>query len=877
MPDIPHIPLREFFRLFAPTYVLGTTYTISLAFFEGLVFPEINRTHLRRCLLLCDKVGFQRATVEASAVRSAAREYMALVAPAPSSFHPKVWLIVGDDRAAVLVGSGNLTQSGFMDNLELFDVVQLEARGPHKSVALDLAQFLAGLRSMWSGLDGRQLLALDTLDEMRRALVALAERMPDEPPMPDLRFMHSFAAPLANQLAALGPQRALSVAAPYFGGSTAGLQLLLDRLPADRVNVFPAVHRGMELDVSLGDLSALPHVTVQPLLVPREDAFAHLKIYGFASDDRHWLFTTSANCTVAALAGGNVEAGLLRRVEPTVLDRYFTPASSKTLPTAVRNDPLQHGDSWLPFWASDRGDAIELVSNPGPALPLHDVRVMVRAGDASRSTQLPGLFAQRNVDRLAWSLFPLPRDRSTKPALLSIRAVSAHGLAVYGESLIDHPLLLSSEPGHRSAWRAALALLEGEGLPESADLASIFHLVQGVFDTPAPHSTASGFGAEPATPRERAVLNDRLAIWPPISDGDVFGTVAGTAQIHDLRWFQKILAEFLNPLRAGHEPGPVTTDDETGEGRQEVRLPPRLTQSLWRQAATSFEQLQTRLHSMQATRELAPKIWPVATAVFLLAMIVRRRLRRHGDATVELATPFHFIRDFVRLLFVEREQPEDFIPPYGSRYTSPIYPALAPDLAETFDVRPSDDLADIALVVFAAWQAEEARVQRSAPINPWLCFRDLAPNVVARATHDRSVLRDIFNTYVADDIEGITWSEIDAALDVLLRTTWRDQEGFKLLAAIIAQAKAGNGTSLDALPPSLRDAWSQTERRIRLGKKWAYAIDPFDDCCVADGCPMQNRTDPKKRIVRSLQPTICSACGAVLIPDRLQKAYQANT
>ena len=82
MAEVPQIPLKEFLKLFAPTYVLGTTYTISLAFFEALVFPEISRKNLRRCLILCDKVGFQRATVESSALRSAGREYMAICAPA---------------------------------------------------------------------------------------------------------------------------------------------------------------------------------------------------------------------------------------------------------------------------------------------------------------------------------------------------------------------------------------------------------------------------------------------------------------------------------------------------------------------------------------------------------------------------------------------------------------------------------------------------------------------------------------------------------------------------------------------------------------------------------------------------------------------------
>ena len=54
------IKLSEFFRLFAPTHILGTTYTISLAFFESVVFPFITKDNLNKCVIICDRIGFQR-------------------------------------------------------------------------------------------------------------------------------------------------------------------------------------------------------------------------------------------------------------------------------------------------------------------------------------------------------------------------------------------------------------------------------------------------------------------------------------------------------------------------------------------------------------------------------------------------------------------------------------------------------------------------------------------------------------------------------------------------------------------------------------------------------------------------------------------------
>jgi hypothetical protein len=265
MADVPHVQPKDFFKLFAPTYVLGTTYTLSLAFFEGIVYPEIKRLNLRRCMILCDKVGFQRATIESSALRSVGREYMAICAPARRSFHPKVWVMIAEGKTALLVGSGNLTQSGFMDNTELFEVVQLEAGGPHHAVVDDIVRFLAGLRSMWSE-NARRLLAIETLEEMERELTDLGRQMPDDP-APDLRFMSNFDRPLIEQFKDLFRGGTLQVAAPYFGGTTQGIRLLQEQLAPNKIRVFPAVHPRNELDIGLSDLKTMTGVSVSLLRI----------------------------------------------------------------------------------------------------------------------------------------------------------------------------------------------------------------------------------------------------------------------------------------------------------------------------------------------------------------------------------------------------------------------------------------------------------------------------------------------------------------------------------------------------------------------------------------------------------------------------------
>ena len=53
MAEIEQVKLSEFFRsVKRPRYILGTTYTLSLAFFESVVYSCIDRHELKYCLII---------------------------------------------------------------------------------------------------------------------------------------------------------------------------------------------------------------------------------------------------------------------------------------------------------------------------------------------------------------------------------------------------------------------------------------------------------------------------------------------------------------------------------------------------------------------------------------------------------------------------------------------------------------------------------------------------------------------------------------------------------------------------------------------------------------------------------------------------------
>jgi hypothetical protein len=759
-----------------------------------------------------------------------------------------------------------------MDNAELFDTVILRKGGHHRKVLGDIIIFLSGLRGLWPEQEAERLLPVQTLREMEEALMGFAPEMPEEQDS-ELRFLTSFHGPLCLQFQGYFAEAGtLHVAAPYFGCSTAGLASLKSQLSPARIRVFPAVHSGDTVDIPLREVSKLSGVSVLPLgLGEAKRGFCHLKVYGFDSAKGQWLFTTSANCTTAALQGDNVEAGLMRRAKKNWLKEYFASRSGDSLPTTPRDDAHGEARHVLLVWAADRTGAIELQTThqEGIALPLQEVVFTLQIGGEVSTHEALSLFDDGLAERIPWEWFPHKGDRAKFTPLLTVSALSATGMPVEGAAFVDHPLLLTSDPVHRSAWRATVALLDTEGLPEAADLASIFTLVHGVFDqhdAATPHPAETAQGASPGQDRGQA---DKVAIWPPEPDQSGLGHPPRGGQNYALHWFQRILAELLHgpPVeRAG--PRDEESDDE--DATEAPAPSPRVrkaAQSAWDHTEESFEQLLRKLAEHDITREAAPKIWPVSVAILLVALATRRQSVRLGGA-LRIPSSESILSRFLRALFKDRctggmQMMDD------ANGETPTEPSVAEILHSRFSVRPAEDIADILLLAFASIRVRHERSRRHFPLNEWLVFREVAPQAVPRTRARCEELRPTAQRFFADETEAVEWEHIAAAVQSIGSLDWDDHPGLRELRAILAKANGEASSDAHQVPQRLRDLWYQVDSRRRRGKRWRYTVDRFSWSCPVPDCISNAVLDPHKKVLWELRPTICGTCGAVLVPERL--------
>jgi hypothetical protein len=688
-------------------YLLGTTYTLSLAFFESILLPELGRDSLKKCIIICDSFGFARAIDEAPALEGAGQEYIVAVAPPSRCLHAKVWLAIGESEAAILVGSGNLTQSGFLTNAELFDGFRFGSDDALPTgFAANVQSFLSGIENLIR--TGVSSLASESIAEIRHVFNQIANRANSGDS--HAQFVHSFERPIVDQLPLSADQKHLFVAAPFFGGSLSGLQILAERSPNSLIHVFPAVHSGDTVDLSIDALDReLARTTASRLDTSfKRRAFPHLKLYAGQTAAAGWLFCTSANCTAAALGGENIEAGILRRTQPKAIGKYFVP-DRRALPKARLASRSSDSQVSLTFSATDHGSSfsLQMADLSQKHLPLKKVVISARSGNIFGETKVPQLFASGTSERILWSTledWTKPRKRAVR---IDIAGVDRRDEAIQGSAFLENLLLLTSEPTHRSAWRGALALLDVEGVPDLADISAIFALSHEIFNLTRPPGSQSKQAHGEAT-QDR--LDEPITIWPPEPDLHELHRRMGRTAGGQLRWFQEILKILLRSDRSETIKPELTTQDTSDEDDTNTSETERLRQverslSLaernWYYAMEHYDELLEKLQHLEPTKENASQVWPVAISIFLVVMRLVKKAVDLSPEGVWVNTLDSLIDDFLRVMFVARTQSPDYCVPAYARYREEKFPPLATDLGKIFSYVLHPQLALIVITLFA--------------------------------------------------------------------------------------------------------------------------------------------------------------------------------
>jgi lambda repressor-like predicted transcriptional regulator len=295
---------------------LITTFNATLPFYEEFVLRKLIAAGSRYNVVLMDAAQCAQVwSSEAARPRLAGHAYALLPMKVPGAFHPKVCLLAGPRKASLLIGSHNLTLSGFGYNREVTNWIDVAS-------AKD-ADGVAALADTWT--------LLETWISQQ------AQHLPDSV-LESARSLTKFIAPLTQRISATGRSDVLGqslsgqslfeqlkarvpdqvervlVMGAFFDAEFALLRNLCAQWPMAKVVVLidpDTVHLGT-------DLASMSWRFVDARLLWPDQAqrYLHAKAMYFESSQGDVFVSGSANPSRPAWLGtaayGNVEAVVVR-------------------------------------------------------------------------------------------------------------------------------------------------------------------------------------------------------------------------------------------------------------------------------------------------------------------------------------------------------------------------------------------------------------------------------------------------------------------------------------------------------------------------------------------------------------------------------------
>jgi hypothetical protein len=302
---------------------LFTTFPFSLSFFEAAPLIKLRAGNCRQITVLADVLGYSASMSERGASGAGRSFELRPVLVRSGCFHPKVTLLLGANGPRAVIGSGNLTFTGWGGNLELADYLSPSLSG---AALRDLGEFL------------EQLPTSPKIDGEFGDLTPFVEACNRVGDTGRARLVHDLERPIIERLIEAvedeGGAQALKVVSPYYGSGDGVIELAA-RLRVYNVSIFSS---GKTRDLFPVARAKAAGLEVKPVKAAVLDASAR-PLHGKAIEietksGKRLVLTGSVNVTSTALIEGkNVELAVLRILAGA--SHFGWSASTMEAPTIV--------------------------------------------------------------------------------------------------------------------------------------------------------------------------------------------------------------------------------------------------------------------------------------------------------------------------------------------------------------------------------------------------------------------------------------------------------------------------------------------------------------------------------------------------------------
>lgn len=280
--------------------MIALTFNASLSWFERSILAPLDLCGVRRCLVLADAACLSvTLKSEIGVLAGAGRAYVAEGVRVDGRFHPKVFLLTGEERALLFVGSGNLSVGGLYRNAELFERWEATHEAAAVPPAFDsVRRYIDRVLSV--GLSPVPTHVVDVLD------AAFGATPLQKPPAADegTALLGSPGALLAQLPAPPGATEHLRMLAPFFDDGGEAAVALARQFRAKQFDVV--------VDPAMSNLTAAARKRIEKAGGRFLRAFAsgravHAKAFHARGETWQASVHGSANLSIAAWRGANAE------------------------------------------------------------------------------------------------------------------------------------------------------------------------------------------------------------------------------------------------------------------------------------------------------------------------------------------------------------------------------------------------------------------------------------------------------------------------------------------------------------------------------------------------------------------------------------------
>ncbi len=330
----------------ATRFAVLSTFEFDTAHFESRLLRSAALSQARRILVMVDADQFQKALAEKRPARWINQRYLVVpVRRKQGVFHPKLGLLLGEQRARLLCGSNNLTQAGSAHNLELLNSILISAEDEsslaHAGLIRQALDFFSACAQHGEGHTAR--IAGDWLSEAQAEFAWLtAQPLTTKPVLELVHTMDSSIWDWLQERMKQTPPSKIEVLSPFYDSDLRLLQRIRTAWPKCAVEI-TAQQRTSNLPAGL-----LKRFGKGVRLFDVEGAGSrrlHAKLVVAVVNGKATCLAGSANFTAAAFDGVNVETCLAWEADENALKSLFDGDVTRA---PIAPDEFESGDESPP-------------------------------------------------------------------------------------------------------------------------------------------------------------------------------------------------------------------------------------------------------------------------------------------------------------------------------------------------------------------------------------------------------------------------------------------------------------------------------------------------------------------------------------------------